>query len=116
MNDEEEKYHEIRHFSGLAFVACMFIGAGIGLLFNRPDVGGCIGMGVGFLLIGFLRARGVELKSAISIPKTLPSIVLTVIGLLMILVGVSMIFYPELLWPYITGLIAIAIGLLIYWF
>ena len=32
----EEREHE---FAGLAFVACMFIGAGIGLAFDRPDVG-----------------------------------------------------------------------------
>ena len=36
----ERREHE---FAGLAFVACMFIGAGIGLAFDRPDVGGCIG-------------------------------------------------------------------------
>ena len=42
----EEREHE---FVGLAFVACMFIGTGIGLAFDRPDVGGCIGMGSNFL-------------------------------------------------------------------
>ena len=36
---------EVEKASGLFFVALMFIGAGIGLLFNRPDVGGAIGMG-----------------------------------------------------------------------
>ena len=34
--------------SGLIFVACMFIGAGIVMLFDRVEVGGAIGMGVGF--------------------------------------------------------------------
>jgi len=47
-------------FEGLVFVACMFIGGGLGLAFGRPDVGGAIGMGVGFLLMAMLRAKRVE--------------------------------------------------------
>lgn len=42
------KVHEVYSyaFSGLVFVALMFIEAGVGLLFERPDVGGVIGMGL----------------------------------------------------------------------
>jgi hypothetical protein len=50
----ERREHE---FAGLAFVACMFIGAGIGLAFDRPDVGGCIGMGIGFLAIAIIHTK-----------------------------------------------------------
>lgn len=50
----EENGHNI---GGLVFVALMFIGAGIGLLFGRPDAGGAIGMGLGFLAMAYLRAK-----------------------------------------------------------
>lgn len=41
---------------GLVFVVLMFIGAGVGLLFERPAAGRTIGMGLGFLAMAYLRA------------------------------------------------------------
>lgn len=53
MTDERER----RHVPGLLFVACLFIGGGIGLAFGRPEVGGAIGMGVGFLVMALVALR-----------------------------------------------------------
>ncbi|HHW57309.1 MAG TPA: hypothetical protein GXX15_06540 [Clostridia bacterium] len=39
---------------GLLFMGSIFIGAGIGLLFNHLAVGILIGVGLGFILMGFL--------------------------------------------------------------
>ncbi len=97
---------------GLVFVACMFIGAGIGLIFGRPDVGGAIGMGVGFLLMAFLKGKEVR-PVKLTVPKTLPSISLLVVGALFIVAGVVMFINPELLYPYVAGIAAIVIGVLI---
>jgi hypothetical protein len=44
------------------------IGAGIGLASHRPDVGGAIGMGIGFLLMAFLRNKKIT-PITISLPK-----------------------------------------------
>ena len=75
--------HEVRHFSGLVFVACMFIGAGLGLIFGRPDVGGALGMGVGFLLMGLIRVKGVKpTPLTLSIPRSFPSLALTILGII----------------------------------
>lgn len=104
---------EVRRFAGLAFVACMFIGAGIGLAFKRPDVGGAIGMGVGFLLMGFLRLRGIRVREAITLPTKLPNIVLSLAGSLLIAWGACLIFYPSVVYPYLAGISAIIIGLLL---
>ena len=36
---------------GVAFAGCMFIGAGIGMIYGKVKIGGAIGMGVGFLVM-----------------------------------------------------------------
>ena len=41
---------------GVVFFGCMFIGAGIGMLFNAEEIGGAIGMGVGFIAMGVIWA------------------------------------------------------------
>ncbi len=110
----EEKGKEI---AGLVFVACMFIGAGIGLLFGRPDVGGAIGMGIGFLLMGVLRVKRVRPSEAtISLPRSFGQVALCLIGALMIvlgLLGLFILYRPELIYPYLVGVGVIIIGVLI---
>ena len=98
---------------GLVFVACMFIGLGIGLLFDKPNVGMFLGMGIGFLFMAFL--KGKEIRTIeISIPKTLPSLILTIVGLFFVIAGVLLFKAPELIYPYLIGFAAIIIGLLIF--
>jgi len=107
----EEKGKEI---AGLVFVACMFIGAGIGLLFGRPDVGGAIGMGIGFLLMGVLRVKRVRPSEAtISLPRSFGQVALCLIGALMIVLGLFILYRPELIYPYLVGVGVIIIGVLI---
>jgi len=100
--------------SGLVFVALMFIGAGIGLFFGRPDVGGAIGMGVGFLVMAFVRARYKEFKpeKTAVISPLMGSIVLGLVGVLFILGGLALLFNIQLPWKVLGGLGAIAVGLL----
>ncbi len=45
-------------WAGLLFVGFMFLGVGVGLLFGRPDAGGAIGMGLGFIAMGLAKALG----------------------------------------------------------
>ena len=109
---EREEKHD---FGGLAFVACMFIGAGIGLLFMRPDVGGCIGMGVGFLVMGITHAKRVKATPIIiSLPKSFGHIILSVIGIFLIVCGVCLLWNPDLLYPYVVGIGIIVVGAIIF--
>jgi Na+/proline symporter len=41
---------------GVVFVGCMFLGAGIGMLFGKMEAGGAIGMGIGFIAMAYLWA------------------------------------------------------------
>jgi len=103
---------EDRRIGGLVFVACMFIGAGIGLVFDRPDVGGAIGMGFGFLLMALIREKSVT-SLTISLPRTFAQLSLIIVGVLMISCGFLLLYKPELVYPYLAGIAAILVGLLI---
>ena len=52
----EEKKKGKSAIAGVIFVGCMFIGAGLGMLYGKVAVGGAIGMGVGFIAIGVIWA------------------------------------------------------------
>ncbi|MEM1575450.1 MAG: hypothetical protein QXF09_04055 [Nitrososphaerota archaeon] len=116
MNEKHEK-KEIEEFSVLLFISSMFIGAGLGLLLGRPDVGGAIGMGVGFLLMGMIRIKVKEVKPLeVTIPKYFGIIILFLIGVSFILAGISLYtlqieMIKEILLPYLGGTIIILIGL-----
>jgi len=41
--------------SGLAFVGCLFLGLGIGMLYGNAGGGVLLGLGAGFIVMAFLR-------------------------------------------------------------
>lgn len=41
---------------GVLFVGFMFVGAGIGMIFDQVAIGGAIGMGLGFIVMGLVWA------------------------------------------------------------
>ncbi len=41
---------------GIVFVGCMFIGAGIGMIYDSQQIGGALGIGVGFISMGAIWA------------------------------------------------------------
>jgi len=107
----ERREHE---FAGLAFVACMFIGAGIGLAFDRPDVGGCIGMGIGFLAMAIIHTKKVKpTPITIRLPKSLGQVALSIIGTLIIICGLCLLYNPDLLYPYVAGIGIVIVGVVI---
>lgn len=48
---------------GMFFVGFMFVGAGIGMIYNSVPVGAAIGMGVGFIAMGIAWAYYTKRKS-----------------------------------------------------
>jgi len=100
--------------AGLIFVACMFIGAGIGLIFGRPDAGGAIGMGFGFLLMALIRERNVTVTPlTISLPRTFVQLSLVVVGTLIMVCGFFLLYRPELIYPYLAGIGTVIVGFLV---
>lgn len=45
---------------GIAFVGCLFLGSGVGMLVDNVAAGGAIGMGVGFLAMAVLGRKRSE--------------------------------------------------------
>jgi hypothetical protein len=102
----EKREHGI---GGLVFVACMFIGAGIGLMFKRPDVGGAIGMGLGFLFMALVRVRVEPME--VKLPSSMSGYFLILLGIAFIVGGVGVIYFPEDIYPYMGGIFAILLGI-----
>ena len=106
-----------KHLGGIIFVACMFLGMGIGMLFDRSGAGCLIGMGVGFVLMGLFMSGILKLKTTETIRITVKSTVilasLVFTGVLFIGIGVGIIFNIEMLVRYMSGLFCIAIGILL---
>ena len=53
---KKEKKSKADSAGGLVFVGCLMAGIGIGLYYGRPDVGTMIGLGVGFISFGLMKA------------------------------------------------------------
>ena len=101
------------NISGLVFVALMFIGGGVGLLLGRPEVGGAIGMGLGFLAMAYIKYQGVKVKAekSVSIKGSIGVMMLAMIGFFFIMAGIALFFNIKYIMRYAAGLAAVAIGL-----
>ncbi|PIQ16866.1 MAG: hypothetical protein COW67_00805 [Flavobacteriales bacterium CG18_big_fil_WC_8_21_14_2_50_32_9] len=54
--EENKKNKSASAIGGVVFAGCLFVGAGIGMLANATQVGGALGMGVGFIAMGIIWA------------------------------------------------------------
>jgi len=105
---------EEKEWSWEIFVACMFIGIGIGLLFNATGAATLIGMGVGFLLGSLVKLKR---KLEVNVPKNLGGVAIVIVGILFILGGLRLLgFIPKEYITYLvaTGLIALGITIITF--
>lgn len=54
--EETKKKKSSSVIGGVVFIGSMFIGAGIGMMYDATQIGGAIGMGVGFIAMGVIWA------------------------------------------------------------
>ena len=97
-----------RKFEGMFIPAFMLIGIGAGLLFGRPDVGALVGLGAGFIAMGIaktLKSPAPGLSSALS-----RSFFPLFIGVVFVIAGFGLVYFPALIWPYFGALALIVLG------
>ncbi len=101
--------------AGLSFIACILFGTGIGLLFDRPDVGAPIGVGAGFLVMALIGTRVLEpTPITIGLPRSFVRILLSVVGALIIVCGLFILYNVDLLYPWVAGIGTVVIGLVFF--
>ena len=98
-------------FDGKVFIAFMFLGLGIGMMFDQAGAGIMIGMGLGFVAgtIIHMEPRSVVIK----VPPMTVGVVMGILGLIFILSGLALLFGLEIPWRIIGGLAITAIGITI---
>jgi len=94
--------------------AGVILGLGVGLILGYPGPGVLIGLGLGFLASAFVKpGEGSGQSPAVSCGRNDISWISAIIGLFLIIIGVSFVWAPVQIWPYIFGLFLIVFGL---WF
>jgi hypothetical protein len=110
IEDPEGRKRRGRYF---LIPAGVLLGLGIGLIIGYPGSGVLIGLGLGFLASAFLnQGYCTEPGEGSSCCRTKSRWISAIIGVFLIVVGISFVWAPVHLWPYIFGLFLIVIGLL----
>ena len=94
---------------GLLFVAAMFIGMGIGMIFDMAGAGTIIGMGVGFILMALYQTKNVEHK--ITFPGDAGRFFLLILGVIFIVIGVCIFACHTINYTYLGAIGIISLGL-----
>ena len=98
-----------RHHGHFLIPAGVLIGLGVGLIFNQAGAGVLVGLGLGFLGTALIPVPAREEPAPA--PAHGPRWVLLVIGVFLVLVGLSIVSGIYLPWTYIIAAILILIGL-----
>ena len=89
----------------------MLIGLGIGLLVNQAGAGVLIGLGLGFLGSALFPAPSSDVPAGPMHPMWGSRWILVVIGLFLVLLGLSIVGGLLLPWTYIFAIFLILIGI-----
>jgi len=113
--DEREARREWRrrHRGPFLIPAGVLIGLGVGMLVNQAGAGMLIGLGLGFLGSALLPAPSEGAQAPAPGPMWGPRWIPVIIGIFLILVGLSIVSGMSLPWTSIIAVIFILIGI---WF
>jgi hypothetical protein len=99
-----------RKMGGIFIPAFLFIGIGIGLLVGQPGVGALVGIGIGFIAMAIARTKE---GTGEGIHSSAPVFISFLVGLMFVVAGVGLIYFPTMLWPYLGAAVLILLGI---WF
>ena len=87
----------------------ILIGLGAGMIFGRADIGVLIGLGAGFILSGLYREwAGRDEGQA---PPATSTYLMVLIGVLFIIYGAGLLWFPGMIYPYLSAILVIFLGL-----
>ncbi|HVN66062.1 MAG TPA: hypothetical protein VMT31_05555 [Methanomicrobiales archaeon] len=107
---EERREWRRRHRGPFLIPAGVLIGLGIGLLVNQPGAGVLIGLGLGFLGASF-EPMAVPPEEPGHAPMRGPRWAFVAIGVVLVLLGLSIVSGWALPWTYIIAILLILIGI-----
>ena len=104
-----KEQHRQRKIEGMFIPAFVLIGIGVGFLFGRPDIGALVGLGAGFIVIGIAKIliSPTMSKSTVLSRSFFPLF----IGVVFIIAGFGLVYFPADIWPYIGALALIVAGI-----
>ncbi len=102
----KDKFHTN---TGVLFPACLFLGLGIGMIFGHAGIGIILGMGLGFIAMALIRVKSEPME--IKLPSSTASYFIILLGLFLIFTGLGIIFFPDMLFPYIIGVFIALLGI-----
>ncbi|EHP89582.1 hypothetical protein [Methanotorris formicicus] len=86
-------------------IGFMFLGMGIGMLFNNFMFGLFVGLGIGFIITSFI-----EKKKPLNINKN-PKYVKLLVGIFFLVIGIAELMGYEIPWRYMSSIALLLIGL-----
>jgi hypothetical protein len=108
---EERREWRRRHRGPFLIPAGVLIGLGAGMLVNQAGAGVLIGLGLGFLGSALLPAPSEDVQAPALGPLWGPRRVPIIIGIFLVLLGVSIVSGISLPWTSIIAILFILIGI-----
>ena len=96
---------------GKIFVGFMFLGIGIGMIFNETGAGCLIGMGIGFIISSLIKDKNEKADEKSDEKPTSFQFWPIILGLFFIFLGVAIILNYEIMWSCVFPAFLILLGL-----
>ena len=109
MPEEVKQEWRRRHRGNFLIPAGVLIGLGVGLLYGQPGPGVLIGLGLGFVGSAFLSSMAPSQEAPA--PLYGPRWISVIIGVFIILLGLSIVWGPPIPWTSVIALLLILLGI-----